>query len=53
MIPEELVSTLFIFCGVHYVIRGVIESDKVRSQMHRIEGLLCFAIAILLKGLIV
>ncbi len=22
------------------VIRGVIESDKVRSQMHRIEGLI-------------
>ena len=49
MTPENIVGITFGICGMYFFIRGLIESDPVKSQMHRIEGLLCITLSILMK----
>jgi len=48
MTLELIVGNLFGFMGMFILIKGGLVSDRVRGQMHRIEGLLCVIIALIL-----
>ena len=45
---EVIIGNLFGFLGMFSLIKGGLVSDRVRVQMHIIEGLLCIIIALIL-----